>query len=256
MGVLTLAFVPTAAEAQHLSFDGCAYGSTSSFKVCASAESWYNSAVGTLFFKVVNLNQSSASNPSYSDYASDTGGWGTITAIGLENMVKEVDYSVGTGGLQLSLNYWNGSAFEAISPTKWKVGASSIQIEETSAATDGHKEGIVGGYDPGSDNADHLQTTEGRYAQFEISGFSSFAFNENVLFEWHTQQVADESGVNKSSRRSSSVSTSNSLKGSIPGITNVVPEPVSMVLLGTGLLGLGAMRKMRRRGRSEGPRES
>lgn len=226
------------AEAQ-LSFSGCGTAATSSFKVCASAEAWYENATGTLFFNVTNLNQSDPTNPSFADYSSPTGGWHTITAIGLENMVKDVDYSIGASGLALTLKHWNGSSFDDIDPVEWKVGSNALQIENTAGSTKGHKQGFVGGYDPSSQ--DHLQTTGGHFAQIAISGFSGFSFNENTLFEWRSQQVAFEN----CNDISANCATEDSAKGSLPP-TNVVPEPISMVLLGSGLLGVGAARRRRR----------
>jgi hypothetical protein len=235
LAAAVLALVTPAANADaSWTFSGC--NAPSGFKICTSAEVSYNAGTGTLFFKVRNLNQSSQAAPSMADYQSATGGWHTITAIGLSNMANH--YTVLNQGLNLSVFGTDGVE---LSPSYWSVGASSLQIQHTGAGTQGHKQGIVGGFDPGPGNAEHMRTVGGDYVLFQLSGFGSFSFNESAVFEWHSQQVAfGDCDVNNWSDRC----TDDSIKGTLPP-TEVVPEPISMVLLGTGLAGVAAARRRR-----------
>jgi hypothetical protein len=79
--------------------------------------------------------------------------------------------------------------------------------------------------------------------EFTISGFSSLSLNGG-LFEFHGQQVAYSNCLVFDPNNNAC--TDNSLKGSGPP-TEVVPEPITMILLGSGLLGVGGAARRRRR---------
>lgn len=240
-----------------LSFSGCALSGPSSFKVCTSAETWYDDASGTLYFKVANLNQSASSSPDIGDYHSDTGGWHTITAIGLSNLVYGRDYTL-SGIPWVDVTYSNGGSSTSFLIDPWRIGGfPALGIDRVGASTWlGHVFGIVGGYDPGNSLDFHLQTTGDAYVQFAISGFSSFAFNDEVLFQWHSEQIASDwcvptgSGSKKGKKKPQvkSCSVTGTLAADLPP-TSTVPEPFSVALLGSGLAGIAFVR--RRKGNSE-----
>lgn len=237
-----MAVMPSQGAAQFV-YTGCAVGSSSAFRACSSAEVSYDAATGTLVMNVMNLNESTDWN--MEDYASDTGGWHTIHAVGLSNLV----YSIGTGGLSLNMFYdENGDGtLEELDPMYWNLNASTLQIENTAASTDqGHLQGIVGAMDPGPANKEHLQTTLGSYVQFQISGFTDLVLADGSSFEWHSVQVAAENCMPSNGTEFSGDEeclTVNSLKGEAA----VVPEPITLLLLGSGLAGVGGVAARKRR---------
>jgi hypothetical protein len=237
----------TAAPAEAVTFYNiCSPGA---FKACASADVTISPS-NQLVIRVWNMNQSTTGV--IADYASATGGWHTITAMGISG----IGYTMSGSSTSLTARYFNGTTYTALS--QWTSGnnptnAQQLQITNTGASVaNGHREGIVGCLDPGQSNANHVSTCNtypaAPYVEFTISGFSSLSLN-NAIFEFHGQQVAQATGCTTFSA-SNPACTENSLKGRGPP-TEVVPEPITMILLGSGLLGVGGAAQRRRRREAE-----
>lgn len=219
------------------------YCTVGSFKICASANVGLSGDGKTLTIDFWN-------NETVDSSADAHGESGTITAIGLYHM----------GAVPAALP---PSTFSAIygdvsgtirTLTSWTNGASEIntiagvELEE-GGATKGHKDGIVGCTDPGPVSATHATTCRtlatAPYARFTFTYSSSIAGlfgSDNLAMRFHAKQVGPTGAM---SVKCDTGITSGE-HACMPDTT--VPEPVSMVLMGTGLAGLAAVR--RRRGES------
>ena len=260
LAVVTVAMLAGAmpAAAQSTFFDVCGTASmTSTFKVCASAEVFLNAAGTELNVRVWNRNQTTTPVTSVvGEYTSQWGGWHTITAIGIENIVYTgaTAYTsqarwYHTGGARIDAS---GNRYDVLSQWGADSDANSIQVVNTGAdVNNGHKEGIVGCRDPGPTSANHVVTCNTYpgtpYAQFVLSGFQSINL-AGAYFTFHSQQVA--LSTCSATKLGANQCTEDSAKGTGPGNppppTEVVPEPITMFLMGTGLAGVGAVRRRRR----------
>jgi hypothetical protein len=260
VGLLAAAGAVAPASAQTppspvLRFENVCAQRSATFRVCASAEVFITSG-NVLNFKVWNMNghgQSAYAPASTAEaYADQYGGWHTITSVGISNL----GYAVGNGANLSTAIYHSNGETRVLERWGTDASANSLQIAHTGADLDsGHREGIVGCFDPDrTGNQGHVQTCNSfpgeAYVLFQISGFTSLTL-DGAAFEFHGQQVAaNNCNINNFNGNC----TSESLKGlgtsSItldPELEHVVPEPITMVLLGSGLLGLGAARARRRR---------
>jgi hypothetical protein len=228
-------------------FPACSAGA---FKVCASAEVWLNGT--SLVMHVRNLNQTPSTGPTdLSSYFSETGGWHTIRAVGVQNL----GYTLAGTSTQVTARYFANGTSRVLSSWAGDADANAIQVYNTGADADrGHQEGIVGCFDVGPSNKKHVSTcTTGAapapYVEFTITGFSSLWWNDDAYFGFHGVQAAyEDCDVSNFDERC----TGNSFKGAPPP-TEVVPEPITMILLGSGLLGVGgaAARKRKKEGEIE-----
>jgi hypothetical protein len=278
------AVAPASAETVNtiMFFENVCAQRTATFRVCASAEVFITEG-NVLNFKVWNMNgyvadgDAGAYSPASTAaaYADQYGGWHTITSVGISNLA----YTLG-GGENLTSAVYHSQTDRTL--TRWEsaTGANSLQVAHTGTSTDGHHEGIVGCFDPDRNGKQqHVETCDSypgeSYVLFQIRGFQTITL-DHARFEFHSQQVASDKC--KFDKWDEEKCTSESLKGSsvatritttiieVPPTdepprddpptddpprddppTVVVPEPMTMILLGSGLLGLGAARARRRR---------
>lgn len=229
--VAIIAAAPAGAQ-QFLYYNACGFPDGSALRVCASADVFLSGS--TLTMRVWNMEVDGASG--MSSYASEFGGWHTITSVGLDHRngnrtgsgaLSSARYIFGSGENDFTaLSYWQGVDDGAVNPLRVELGST----------TDGHREGIVGCTDPGPERAGHVRTCGGYgfmpYAEFTFSQVDPRIYLGAYNFEFYGWQIAG----NQTAKVSAS---------GVP--TEVVPEPVTMVLLGSGLLGIGGAGLRRRR---------
>ena len=225
IGVLILA--PPKAQAQSPFFDNyCIMGS---LQVCASVR--LAASGNTLTMQIWNLEGL-------------LGVQHTMTSVGLYHSGTAYDWSgsILPGGF--TARHFTAPGVSTNITSYWTPkGANDIRnlggvLAELREGTSGNS-GVVGCTNPGGGTKwGTCGSFPGApYVQFDFNLSQAFSLND-VQLRWHSQQLPD----------GSSLKCDTGGAGSYPACTqNVVPEPVTMLLLGTGLAGMGGVGLVRRR---------
>lgn len=193
-------------------------GISDGYKICASSKVIWNGS--TLTMRVWNM-----------EGTGSAGMYGlahTMTAVGLSNNgLSQPSNTPLFSGFQVFFGGQDVSQY-------WKAGANALQLSLGGSTITGLGGGINGCTLLSGQT--HFQTCNNypnsNYLEFVFSGFSNgFVFSDYNTFGYHSQQTGNQAGSMK-------------VNGT------VTPEPVSMVLLGSGLLGLGGVKLRSRRRRN------
>lgn len=213
------------AEARAETFNFDYYCITGAFQVCASVRL---EAVGNVLrMRAWNLD-------------AELGGRHTITAIGLYHAGTDYDwsgkiqsYTVTYNGTDIT-DYWTKKGSNDIG----NLAGTRLEIREGTAGN----AGIIGCNDPGGDVkwATCNSFSGAPYVEFTFNLSEPFSL-QNVQLRWHSQQVGSNAEL------SLKCDTGNS--GDYPPCmpTQVVPEPATIVLMGTGLVAAAGAARRRRR---------
>ena len=234
------------AEAQLHFYNICSPGS---FRVCASADVMVGQD-NTLIINVWNLNETEVGTnglpTDLESYYTRKGGWHTITAIGLTNVGYTLPYRPEAGVVDASL--FDGFSYSTLPKWLGTADATSLQITNTGADIEDHRQGIVGCFDPGPEGSEHAGTCSSYpyapYVQFTLKGYGELDLSQ-AQFMFQSQQVAYESCDPSNWNSDDCLGNVMTASG---GSTEVVPEPITLILVGSGLVGVGAARRRKRRG--------
>jgi hypothetical protein len=190
------------------------------YKICASSQVIWNGS--TLVMKVWNME-----------------GMGATSLFGLAHSMTSIGLSSSGANPSSSVFSTFTALFNGQDVSQyWTKGAQDLQLT-LAGSTTGHKGAVNGCTDLGNKANPHLLTCgqypTSPYLQFTFGGFASnFVYSDYDTFDFHSQQTGNNAG---------------SMKVSSPPST-VTPEPVTMILLGSGLFAIGGAKLRSRRRRN------
>ena len=202
------------------------------YKICASSQVTWNGS--SLTMKVWNME-----------------GMGSTSLFGMAHTMTQVGLSVNSAVQKSKTPMYTGFsvAFNGQDISQyWKQGASHLQLVLGGSTNlpggSSHAGGINGCTNLGTAAQDHKLTCGNYpntpYLQFTFTGFASnFVYSDLNTFEYHSQQTGNRAGSMKVQGGPNDP----------PPPPTVTPEPVTMILLGSGLFGIGGAKLRSRRRR-------
>ncbi len=235
LALVGFAAAPASAQ-QYLYYNACGGArENASLRVCASADV---TLIGsTLTMRVWNMEVDGASG--ISSYSGEFGGWHTIVSVGLEY----VGTGTATGGDLTYARYIFGDGPDGrVALNDWRSVNTANRnplMVELGGITDGRYEGIVGCRQPSANWDEYVATCQSYgtmpYVRFTFTGVDETLNFADYNFEFYSKEL-----VNGYTAKPSG-------SGVALPPNSVVPEPITMVLLGSGLLGVGGVNLRRRR---------